>query len=184
MTFGRPVTEPPAAIGKIATGLGVCMLLAACGLVPQRVSREDPRLQPLWAAIAGVDRERLGFTPIPPGADLRLEGKQLWDHGYDAMLHVYGETSRTIAFRKAGSGYEWIGEQEIHTGPGKYKTVDGTFNEEITITYETRHISGAPLNQVYVTYEGDDSRLANRSDLTLAAVKPILEEWKRKRSGG
>jgi hypothetical protein len=157
------------------------LLLAACGFMPERVSRDDPRLAPLWAAIDRVDRERLGFTPIPPDAELRLEGKQVGRHDYDAMLHVEGNPSRTVAFRKAGSGYEWIGEQEILQGPKRYTTVDGTFNEQIAITYETSHVSGAPLNRTYVTYTGEDPRLANRSDLTLAVVAPILEEWKSRR---
>lgn len=78
------------------------------------------------------------------------------------------------------SGYEWIGEQEIHTGPRTYSSVDGTFKEQISITYEIQHVSGAPLNQVSVHYYGDDPRLAHRT-LTLTDVKPILQEWHQER---
>lgn len=157
------------------------VLLVGCGLAPEPVSRDEERLKPLWAAIARVDREPLGFTAIPPDAKLRLEGKQLWGDDYDAMLHIDGQTSRTIAFRKVGSGYEWIGEQEIHTGPRTYTSVDGTFKEEITITYKTPRVSGAPVNQARVMYNGDDVRLAGKSNLTLADVTPILQEWKQNR---
>jgi len=97
------------------------------------------------------------------------------------MLHIYGETSRTIAFRKVGPDYKWIGEQEIYTGPRSYTSVDGTVKEQIAITYETQHVSGVPLNKVSVQYLGDDPRLANRFDLTLTDVQPILREWKQGR---
>ena len=95
------------------------------------------------------------------------------------MLHIAADTSRTVAFRKTSTGYQWIGEQEIHTGPKTYKSVDGTFHEEICITYETVPLSGAPLDKVFVTYLGPDNRLANRLNLTLADVKPVLAEWKK-----
>jgi len=97
------------------------------------------------------------------------------------MLHISADTSRTIAFRKVGAAYQWIGEQESHTGPRTYTGVDGTFKEQITVTYETQHVSGAPLSQVFIIYTGDDPRLAHRFDLTLADVTPILQEWKQKR---
>src|SRR5262245_31947629 len=119
-------------ITKVALG---SLLLIGCGLIPKSVSRADARLIPMWAAIARVDRASLGFTPIDPEASIRLEGKQLWGNDYDAMLHIDGATSRTIAFRKVGppEEWKWIGEQEIHTGPRTYKTPDGTFHEEVVI---------------------------------------------------
>ena len=133
----------------------------------------------MWAAVARVDRASLGFTPIEPSASIKLEGKQLGGTDYDSMLHIYGKTSRTIAFRRAPPPIEWkwIGEQEIHTGPRMYTTVDGTFKEHITITYETEHVSGYPPNRVNVTYSGDDPRLASRRNLTLTDVEPFLHEW-------
>jgi hypothetical protein len=93
------------------------------------------------------------------------------------MLHITTKTVRTIAFRKENGNYVWVGEQESFEGPKKYKTVDGVFNEAVVLTYETQSISGYPLNQLNVTYRGEDSRLAGRNNLTLAAVKPILKEW-------
>jgi len=67
----------------------------------------------MFDAMSRVDRSAMGFTPIARDADIRLE----WGRGgpYDTMLHVYGKTSRTVAFKRAADGYEWIGEQETFT---------------------------------------------------------------------
>ena len=95
------------------------------------------------------------------------------------MLHIATQTVRTIAFRKENGDYVWISEQETFEGPKTYKTVDGTFHEAITLSYETQKIlgSGYPLNQLSVSYRGEDPRLAANENLSLAAVKPILREW-------
>ena len=162
-------------------GFLIALSLVGCGLTPESVSKDDERLKPLWAAIGRVDRKTLGFTEIAPNDRIHLEGKQLWGDDYDAMLHIDGETSRTIAFRKVGQGYEWIGEQEIHDGPKDYTTVDGTFKEHVSITYEIEHVSGAPLKTVYVQYFGEDPRLAHKRDLSLADVAKILQEWRMAR---
>jgi hypothetical protein len=53
------------------------------------------------------------------------------------MLHIYAETSRTIAFKKVDGTYKWIGEQEIHEEPNQFTTVAGTSNEYIVINYYT-----------------------------------------------
>jgi hypothetical protein len=104
----------------------------------------------MFDAIARVDRSVMGFTFIKGDANIRIE----WVHpkvdalfgleskDYDAMLHVFGKTSRTVAFKRTGDGYEWIGEQETFEGPRKYGSVDGTFNETITVTYHRVPISG------------------------------------------
>lgn len=131
------------------------------------------------AAIAKVDRASLGFTLIPTNAIVRLESRP--HDGYDAMLHIDGDTSRTIAFRKTPNGYKWIGEQEGYTGPKTYTTVDGTFHEMIFVTYETENVSGVPLNKIFVQYFGENARLTKRNNLALADVKPILAEWSQKR---
>jgi hypothetical protein len=151
------------------------MLLNGCALVPQKVAMDDPEVQPLLQAAASFDRASYGFSPIPKSADVRLERRHTTR--YDVMLHIAARTVRTIAFRRDDDTYIWIGEQESFVGPKKYKTVDGTFNEAIVLTYETQKVSGYPLNQLNVTYHGDDPRLADRSTLTLSAVKPILNEW-------
>ena len=51
----------------------------------------------MFNAMARVDRGAMGFTPIAREADIRLEWGR--HRRYDAMLHVYGKTSRTIAFK-------------------------------------------------------------------------------------
>ena len=149
--------------------------LAGCNFVPRKVATDDPRIQPLLAAAAMFQRSTYGFTPIPKQALVRWESRPT--ARYDAMLHIEGKTSRTIAFKKNGSGYRWIGEQEIFRGPNKYKTVDGTFNEQVTLTYEIESVSGFTPNRLNVTYDGENPQFAERSDLTLAEVTPLLRQW-------
>src|SRR5262245_43416856 len=157
--------------------------LACGGLPPERVSQDDPRLKPMFDAIARVDRHGMGFTPIGRDVDIRLEvtGRGLDglirpNPGYDAMLHIFRKTSRTIGFRRAEGGYEWIWEQEKFEGPREYDTVDGRFKEDIVITYQRVPISGYPMNALDVRYSGPDSALAWRK-LTLEVVRPLLQKW-------
>src|SRR5215471_758358 len=112
----------------------VCFAVASCGLIPEKVSINDPRIKPMLEAIARADRKVHGFTPVTGDATIRVELRAR--AGYDAMLHVDGKTSRTIAFKSVGAGYEWIGEQEIFRGPRTYKTPDGEFQETITLNYD------------------------------------------------
>ena len=149
--------------------------LTGCSYIPRNVSLNDPRIQPLLKAAASFNRTAYGFTPIPNTAEVRWESKPT--STYDAMLHISAKTSRTIAFRKAGSGYRWIGDQEDFEGPRKYTTVDGTFHEAFTLTYEVEPVSGSPTNQLNITYRGEDARFMWPKHLTLADVRPTLREW-------
>ncbi len=149
-------------------------LLAGCGLAPQKVPYSDPQVQQLLRATDAAATNRFGFTPVSPNSDIRLERSS---GAYDRMLHVYGRTSRTIAFRKQGDGFVWIGEQEIYKGPKQYTTVDGTFFEEICLTYELQRVAHYRLNHLNISYSGEDARLANKDDLTLQTILPILKEW-------
>ena len=154
------------------------LALAGCSAVPHRVLITDDRLKPLLAAAASFDRARYGFTPLPHDPTTTivfLESKPR--DGYDAMLHITTKTYRTIAFRQTRDGYQWIGEQEVFQGPKRYKTVDGTFNEALSLTYEISRVSGYPLNRLNITYYGEDKRLANNNQLRLKEIKPILREW-------
>ena len=126
-------------------------------------------------AMGKVDRQAFGFTRIGRDADIRLELGP--SHGYDAMLHIDGKTSHTVAFKSVGVGYEWIGEQETFKGPRKYKTPDGEFYEEITLNYDKVPISGFPINQLSVAYSGEDPTLAFPRQLSLEDVRPILVRW-------
>jgi hypothetical protein len=163
-----------------AVALAVLFLLPLAGC-PRKVRMDDPRIGPMLEAASAFDRAAYGFSPIPADADVRLERSR--GKSYDAMLHFYGKTSRTIAFRKTEAGYRWIGEQEIFQGPREYETDDGRFHEEISLTCEIEHVSGYPTNKLNILYVGDDPRLLGgsgstwRDDLTLEEVTPILREW-------
>jgi hypothetical protein len=156
----------------------VILTLACCGFFPEKVSWSDPRLVLMLKAVEAVDRASLGFTPISRTSTVRLEDRPR--AGYDAMLHIDGATSRTIAFRKAADGYRWIHEQEAYTGPKTYKTVDGTFPEQIVITYGIEPVSGHAPNKVHIEYWGEDPRLsADRYSLTWYQVRPVIAEWQK-----
>jgi hypothetical protein len=154
-----------------------CFTLASCGFIPERVSLSDSRIKPLLDAVAAADRASLGFTPIPPDAKVTWERRPRRD--YDAMLHIYGRTSRTVSFRKTAEGFRWTGEQEIYTGPHTYDSVDGNYREQISVTYKTDSVAtpGDPLKQLSIRYHGEDPRLRRRKELTWADIKPILNEW-------
>jgi hypothetical protein len=152
-----------------------CLLVAGCGLTPEDVPTSDPQLQPFFKALNEVDREALGFTPVPTNAHIRLERAS--GRAYDAMLHIYDTTRRTIAFRKTPDGYRWINEQEIHDGPGWHQSMEGTFRENILVEFQTEHLNGIPTNQLYIRYTEAGTNW-NARDLTLAEALPILESWK------
>lgn len=157
------------------SALLLSLALVGCGFVPEKVQVSDPRLVPMWDAARSFDRAASGFSPLPDAGDIRLESRPR--AGYDAMLHMYTKTSRTIAFRKTPTGYRWIGEQEAFEGPKKYTSVDGTFPEQIVLTFDLEPVSGSPTNQLDVSYWGEDSRLAGHRPLRLGDVQPILKEW-------
>lgn len=154
----------------------IIFLLAGCGIFPEKVSMDDPRIQPHLKAAATFNRTKYGFTPLSYKEQVRWESKPR--PRYDAMLHLESKTTRTIAFKKTPTGYKWIGEQETFQGPKQYTTVDGTFYEQICLTYDIQPVSGFPLNRLNITYNGEDTRLANKKELTLDDIRPILKEWK------
>ena len=157
--------------------VGLVATITSCGLRPESVSRNDPRLTPLFEAMSRVDRASMGFTDVSTDASIRLEHARWGKKPYDAMLHVYAKTSRTVAFRRSGRGYEWIGEQEIFKGPKRYTTPDGEFNEEIMLNFDKVSISGFPVNTLIVEYSGPDSTLAWPHKLSLGEARPILSRW-------
>jgi len=158
---------------SIAVGLG--MLLIGCGLIPEKVTMDDPKIKPLLDAAASFDRESYGFTPIPSSADVRYESRPR--DRYDAMLHIYAKTSRTIAFKRDNGGYRWIQDQENFQGPNQYDSPDGRYYESISLTYGIEPVSGHKPNKININYFGEDPRLVFPNDLTLEVVKPILSEW-------
>lgn len=167
----------PTALRRLTLSVTLSLLLVACGCdwFPRNVELSDPRIKPLLIAAEAFPRAEYGFTALPKQAHVRWESRPR--AGYDAMLHIVSRTYRTIAFKRDTSGYRWIGEQEAFEGPHKYTTVDGTFNEEIVLTYEVEHVSGAPLNRLYISYHGDDRRLSWPRALTLDDARSTLKEW-------
>jgi hypothetical protein len=132
-----------------------------------------------------VDWASLGFTAVDQEAEFKLVTHA--QPGFDAMLSVDGRTERMIAFRRRPSGFEWIGEQESFQGPGTFQSADGTFPEEIVITYTKDRLwaSGIPLDKPHIEYHGNDARLTDpswpgwphRRGLSIEAVKPVLAGW-------
>lgn len=155
----------------------IMLLLTSCGFAPETLSWSDPRLTPLLKAVEDVDRGSLGFTPIDRASSVRLESRPR--AGYDAMLHIYGQTSRTIAFRKTADGYKWIHEQETYTGQKTYTSVDGTSHEHISVTYGIEPVSGHAPNKLHIVYWGEDPRLPADRPLTLQQIRPIIHEWNK-----
>jgi hypothetical protein len=161
---------------KRSVGYVAVLLLGACGMSPESVSWSDARLAPLIAAIESRnDRSALGFTPIDTASEVRLEVAT--DRAYDVMLHICGKTSRTVAFRKTVAGYEWIGEQETHRGPGKIETPDGQIDEHVTLTFDTAPISGTPIGALHIGYIGPDDTLMSKSSLRYGDVAARIDAW-------
>jgi hypothetical protein len=155
------------------------ILLSSCNLSPKKINFNNDELKPLWKAMTEVNRDSLGFTQIDKNADISIENESiLFEKPYDKMIHIYGKTSRTIAFKKITSEkYVWIGEQEIYTDPRKFETADGEQNEQITITYDKLPISGAPINVIYISYFGPDEKLSQNPELKIIDIKPFTEKW-------
>lgn len=133
--------------------------------------RDDPKLKK-YPKIFEVDRSKLGFTPLPKTAKVKVSEK-----GNYVWLNIYGRTRRTICLKKENGVYKWVHEQEILEGPTKYTTVDGTFPEEITLTYETVSIASSKLNTLEISYRGNDPKLSKISKLRLRHVEPYLKKW-------
>ena len=135
-------------------------------------------------AMAAVDRAALGFTPLPTNAVVHLDRRS--GARYDAILIIFDTPARyhgvyrNIEFGKTATGYKWLREFETHPGPRTFNQSGHTAHEEISITYDTTGISGVRPNKLYVHYNGFDSRIADREDLTLDEVRPILAEWSQR----
>ena len=167
------------------TSVGAVLVSVNCGLARETVSSSDPMVKSMLDAMPNKERRAMGFTPIDSSAQIRVE----WAHprldrllrvrsrNYDAMLHVYGKTSRTIAFRHTDGRYQWLGEQETFEGPRQYRSFDGMSREAIAITYERVPMSGAPINTVAIDYRGEEPDLMAPKHLSLDMVRPWLKRW-------
>jgi hypothetical protein len=168
---------PPLTFNDIVPRISILLclaLLTGCGLTPEKLPSTDPQVQELLRATEAASAKRFGFTPVETSADFRLEKSS---GAYDRMLHISGRTNRTIAFRKQAEGFAWIAEQEIFRGPKQYTTVDGTFYEEVCLTYELQRVAHYKLNHLNISYLGEDPRLAYKDDLSYQTIRPLLKEW-------
>jgi hypothetical protein len=141
------------------------------------VEMGDQALKP-YKSMYSFPREEYGFTPLPREGHVSIEGKSK-SGGYDAMLHFNEPPSRTIAFRRAGAGFEWFGEQEIFEGPRMYKTPDGTFHEQISITLYKAAVMGERQG-LTIQYNGPDEDLMRPRpsfSLGLEEVRPLMKSW-------
>ena len=149
-----------------------------------------------YEAIYRIDYSKMGFPPLPTNGMAEVETiyRDTWameysPPNYDVMLHFYDDppdymyTSRGVGLKTNGEQYLWISEQQSFHGPKLYTTVDGTLNEQITLTRENEQVAvmGTNLTGTCVTYSGPDARLVTNGqhafNLSLQQVAPILREW-------
>ncbi len=139
------------------------------------ISLSDPRLSE-FSDLLTINRAILGLPALPPTAKVSVERSN--GSSYDAMLHIYSKhEGRTIAFRKEAGKMKWIGEQVILDGPTTFATPDGKLNETLCWTYEISSVSGYPLNQLNITYNGPNPALSVRN-LAAASVAPFEIAWR------
>ena len=82
----------PSALRLAIVSLIAAFLVASCGVFPETVSVQDPRVQSLLKAATAFDRAAYGFSPLPVSGDVDFESRPR--SGYDAMLDLGGKTSR------------------------------------------------------------------------------------------
>ena len=155
------------------------LLSTVCGCMLKSLKYDEPELVPYLSALGKVQklRDSCGFTPLSNQADISLEGKSA---SYDAMLHIYqNNSSHTIAFKTDNDKYVWIGEQEVFTGPEKYETADGSFNETITLTYEKAPISGHRIDSLDIEYMGPDNLCRYPCAIPINDMKALIKTWSK-----
>ncbi len=155
----------------------ITCMICGCGRSERydNIALSDPALKE-FGNLLQVNRAGLGIPPLPAKADVSVERSN--GSAYDAMLHIYARhQQRTIAFQRVDGAMKWIGEQVVVDGPRQHTTVDGTFAEQIALTYETSRVSHYRLNHLNISYDGPDENLHMRTDLTAADVKPLLDQW-------
>ena len=201
----RQKAYPKASWTAVILSVGVMVLCVAgtikffsrpAGRTDQVVQVTDQILAPYQKALA-VDRRTLGFPPLPTNGMVKIDivDRAHWGYeypppNYDVMLHFYENTDRFypnvshgVALKRSAEGLKWVHESMLFYGPKRYTTVDGAFNEYISIVCETEQVSfiGTNLQGTAISYSGPDSRLVDQGqfahNLTIAQVAPILREW-------
>lgn len=157
--------------------LTLFLLVTGCGLFPQEISLDDPEVKELLLAAEKFPRQAYGYSRLPTDSNTRIFISRRSNPSYDVMLYVKGKSNKTIAFQKTVNGYIWVHEQEIFEGPNTYDHPDGTFQETISLTYETQKVAGTYKDGINIIYCGDDPRLSKKWDLSPNDVIPIIKEW-------
>ncbi len=146
----------------------------------------DKILEPLAKALSQSKRDSLGFSPITPEDRIEIDGTI---GTTDISLQAYSDfSSHGIFFTLEDDQYIWVHEQESFTGPEKWVDHDAaTWEETITLQYQTEARNGGPLNELMIDYMGHDPRLINRSNNWylsnhINVVLPILDEWRQWRA--
>lgn len=155
------------------------LFLVGCGSIPRETSLKNPEVIELLQAARNEGDKRKVFTPVLPDSEVRLE--QAKSGGYHKMLHISsraGKIRRTIAFRKDGEKYRWIGEQETFYAPKTYVSPDGEFPETVMFTYDSSDFlrTGSPTNCLSVIYSGDDAEMPGVHVKVPDALRK-LKEW-------
>ena len=146
--------------------------IAGCGKVEkyQGISLSDSRLAEFRDLLL-VDRPSLGIPALPSSANISVERSN--GTSYDVMLHIYSRhEQRTIAFRQKNGILKWIHEQVTVEGPRTHDTVDGTLQEQIVLTYETK----SP-DRIVISYSGPDTTLNAKTELQQDDVQPLIDDW-------
>jgi hypothetical protein len=177
------------------------LLLAGCaphsppGFTEQEVPVSPETLKP-YAALFAVDRQKIGFPPLPTNGTVRIltVDRAGWKQGYpppnyDVSLQFcsgtsfYPYTSRFVALKSTNGGFTVVSEQMSFNGPKRHQESETMVNEYISIVNETEQVAFTGTNIVgtVISYRGPDPRLGDgrngAEDLTPAKIGPVLREW-------
>ena len=138
----------------------------------------DNELELYQHAIAAIDRETLGFTSISKDADIKvLTGNQIDMTCPDVELVIQDAPikSQYICLKEESSTwYTWHSEYEVYQGPDQSQSIWLAYSSAPNVM----GMSGVKPYPFMVEYRGPrDPRLPDRA-LTLADVRPIIDEWK------
>jgi hypothetical protein len=146
----------------------------------QAIGRDGGRGVAPWAMVDALNnpaRNRYALESVPttgPVVVERLDRAKAGESGYDVLLrYARGSFSKTAFFVRTQVGYEWIGEQDMHRGPGTYSTADGEAREYIAVTYRVRPIRHLGAERP-ITYNGPGC-------VTGCSLTPA-EAWRRLRT--
>ena len=160
-----------------------------------RVSQET--LKP-YTALFSVDRQKLGFPPLPTNGTVRIltVDRARWrleyaPPNYDVSFQFYGGSSsypywsRFVALKSTNGGYNLVSEQMTFNGPKRYLSDETMINESISILNETEQVAvhGTNIAGTVIDYRGPDQRFGKGrfpfsvDGLQPSDIGPVLREW-------